>query len=215
MITSIRLLAVLAFVPPLIAGGCGGGEEQSRPSESPRSNEAEDAFLEAMVPHHESAIQVGKLAVKRAETKEIRALAKDIVSAQQAEIAQIGSIHERLIGTPIDPDEGAHEVLGLSAEEAGMDHGDAAAALRTAEPFDRAFIDHMVPHHQGAVRMARAVLPSTDDRELRALAQGIVSAQEREIEELEALREERYGESSPPEDGHQGQMDGGADGHSS
>jgi uncharacterized protein (DUF305 family) len=199
VITSIRLIAVLAA---LVAAGCGGGQEESRPSQSRADTAAEDAFLEAMVPHHESAIEMARLAVERAETKEVRALADDILEAQQTEIAQMGDIHERLIGKPIDPDETAHEVLGLSAEEAGMDHGDAGATLKRADPFDRAFIDHMIPHHEGAIRMARVVLPKTDDRELRELAENIITAQKREIEEMRAVRKRHYG-SSAPEPGHE------------
>jgi uncharacterized protein (DUF305 family) len=193
MISSIRLVAVVASLAALVAAGCGGGDEESRPSQPRADRAAEDAFLEAMVPHHQAAIEMAALALERAETREIRALADAILDAQQTEVAQMGEIHERLIGKPIDPDEGAHAVLGLSAEEAGMDHGDAAATLERADPFDRAFIDHMIPHHEGAVRMARAVFPKTDDRELRDLAESIVSAQKREIEEMRAIREEHYG----------------------
>jgi uncharacterized protein (DUF305 family) len=214
MITAIRLLAVVALLAAL-AAGCGGGEEKPRPSQPPRDTAAEDAFLEAMVPHHESAIEMAKLGVERAETKEIRALADDILEAQQAEIAQMGDMHERLIGEPIDPDVGAHEVLGLSAKDAGMEHGDAAATLARADPFDRAFIDHMVPHHEGAIRMARVVLPKTNDPELRELAEGIVTAQKREIEAMRAVRREHYGEPSPPGSGHERQEEDDGDAHAS
>ena len=41
-------------------------------------------------------------------------------------------------------------------------------ALKDAKPFDRAFIDEMIPHHQGAIRMARAELAKGSDPELWA-----------------------------------------------
>ena len=214
MATSIRLVAVLAALAALVAAGCGGGEEESRPSQPRADTAVEDAFLESMVPHHESAIEMAKLGLERAETKEIRALADDILEAQQTEIAQMGDLHERLIGKPIDPDESAHAVLGLSAEEAGMDHGDAAATLEHADPFDRAFIDHMIPHHEGAVRMARVVLPKTDDPELRELADNIITAQKREIEDMRAVREKHYGDASPRA-GHKSESQDDGDAHAS
>jgi uncharacterized protein (DUF305 family) len=203
MITRNRLVAALAAFAVLVAAGCGGGKEESRPSQPSDDKAAEDAFLEAMVPHHESAIAIAKVAVERAETKEIRALADDILDTQRAEIAQMGDLHERLIGKPIDPDGSAHEVLGLSAHEAGMGHGDATATLKRADPFDPVFIDHMIPHHEGAIRMARVVLPKTADPELRKLAGSIVTAQKREIEHMRALREEHYGDASPRGAGHE------------
>jgi uncharacterized protein (DUF305 family) len=43
------------------------------------------------------------------------------------------------------------------------------------------FVTMMIPHHQGAIDMARALLLSTKDPELRNLAQGIITEQENEI----------------------------------
>jgi len=39
----------------------------------------------------------------------------------------------------------------------------------------------MLPHHQGAVDMARAMLLYTDDPEIRNLALGIITEQQTEI----------------------------------
>ena len=193
------LLAALASAA-VLAAGCGGGDDQERAPGNP----SERAFLAAMVPHHEAAVDMARLARERTDEPYIRRLAGDIVRSQRAEIAQMRRIHRRLFGSELLPDERAHEALGLSAAAAGMDHMDAAARLRNARPFDRAFVDHMVPHHQGAIRMAEAVLARTQDVELRRLAGEIMATQRREIAEMNAFRERRFGGPVPASGGTAG-----------
>ncbi len=47
------------------------------------------------------------------------------------------------------------------------------------------FIKGMIPHHQGAVEMAKIVLEHGKDPEVRKLAEGIIAAQEAEIKWME------------------------------
>ncbi len=91
-------------------------------------------------------------------------------------------------------------VLGMGGEHGA--HGGSAtmnmaadvAALRNApEPFDRAFIDAMIPHHQSAIDMARVELEQGDDEETLAMAQKVIDAQEAEIAEMDSMRQELSG----------------------
>jgi uncharacterized protein (DUF305 family) len=164
-----------------------GGDDEAQASET------DGAFLTGMVPHHESAIMMAEMAQEEAQHPEIKQLADDIVASQSAEIETINEIHERLFGEPASGM--SHGSLGLPDEMMGMDMDE--SMLENAEPFDREFIDMMVPHHQGAIRMAQIELAEGDDEETKALASEIIDAQSREIEEMNDWRTKWYGSPSP------------------
>ncbi len=191
--------AVLITLVVLAVGG--GLILAGQKAEPAQAKERDQAFLQSMVPHHESAISMAQVAKERATVPEIKQLANDIVGAQEKELAQMRTIHQRLFNAALTSDEGAHDKLELSADEAGMNHGaESTTKLRTANPFDSAFIDEMTPHHEGAVRMAKAVLETTEDAEIRQLAQDIVSAQEAEVKLMKDVRTRVYGSSATPSD---------------
>lgn len=179
----IGIAAVIVAAIAVITIASGGDDESTEASAS-----TDAAFVAEMGPHHESAIEMAKIAQDRAEHPEIEQLADDIVASQSEEIETLAAIDERL-----DEDAGS---LGLSSEEMSMGSMD-MSMLETAKPFDRAFIDMMIPHHQGAIAMARVELENGVDEETKALATDVIEAQSREIEQMNEWRTEWYGEPSP------------------
>ena len=62
------------------------------------------------------------------------------------------------------------------------------------EPFDRAFIDAMIPHHESAIEMAEVANEETSNQRIKDLTRRIIEAQEAEIEQMTTWREEWYPE---------------------
>jgi uncharacterized protein (DUF305 family) len=180
------LLAALAVIAlAAVAAGCGEDHEQSSNS----GNATDTAFIADMTAHHEGAIDMARIAQKRAEHPEIRRLAGDIVAAQKGEISVMKTIRRDMHGMSGHGDGDGH--MGMSDAEMGMDMD--PAELEKAKPFDRSFIDAMVPHHQGAVAMATQLLKSGEQPALRTMANDIIDAQTKEIAQMREWRKAWYG----------------------
>jgi uncharacterized protein (DUF305 family) len=65
--------------------------------------------------------------------------------------------------------------------------------LENAKPFDKEFIEQMIPHHQMAIMMATMLLQGTDRDEMKTLAQAIIDAQSREIDQMRSWYSSWYG----------------------
>lgn len=149
---------------------------------------SDERFIDAMVPHHQGAIDMAQVALERAEHPEILALAEEIVSAQETEIGQLKAIKQEQFGT-------SEVIMEMSAAEMeGMGMTMDPEELANQEPFDEAFIENMIPHHESAISMASIALVESENPEIREIAGAIVEAQEREIEQMRSWRDEWYPE---------------------
>lgn len=81
--------------------------------------------------------------------------------------------------------EGTEGTEGMMSEE----QMSALQGLQGQE-FDLRFIDLMIEHHQGAIDASERVLQEGEHPEVRALAEGIIAAQQDEIEQMTAWREQ-------------------------
>lgn len=161
-------------------------------------------FIDMMVPHHEGAIEMARIAQQRAERPEIKHLAEQILRTQDAEISRMRRWRQEWYGSGETPPMTRVPMLpgvpgmGGAGATGGQAHAMDMAAdvqrLRTASaPFDLAFIEAMIPHHQSAVEAARVALQQSGRQEITDLALDIVEAQLREIGELRAWRLTWYG----------------------
>lgn len=134
-------------------------------------------FIEQMIPHHEGAIAMAKIAQKRSKNADVLKLANDIVSAQQKEINDMRGWYQGWYGVAVPKSSG----MGMMHMDS-MD-GDTTALESASSPdFDRLFVEQMIPHHEMAIMMARMLDAGTDRPEMKQLAANIKSSQSSEIE---------------------------------
>jgi uncharacterized protein (DUF305 family) len=148
---------------------------------------SDKAFIDAMVPHHEGAVDMAEVALNNAENEQIKQLAEDIVSAQEAEIEKLKSIKQQEFGTsevPMEMSAQGMKAMGMTDPE----------ELVNKDPFDKAFIDAMIPHHRSAIEMASVALRESDNAQIKEIARAIVDAQETEIAQMQRWREQWFPE---------------------
>ncbi|MFD4180023.1 DUF305 domain-containing protein [Rhodococcus sp. NPDC058514] len=160
----------------------------SAPSESAAThNDADVAWVQMMIPHHQQAVEMAALAEGRTDNADLLALAGQIKAAQDPEIAQMtGWLTEWGVPT-----------MAADMSHADMGHGD-GDGMMTAEQmtqleqasgadFDRAWLEMMIAHHQGAVDSSSAILSDGQSEQVQELAQKIIAGQEAEIDQMKSM----------------------------
>ena len=153
-----------------------------------------------MVPHHQSAVEMARIAQERSEHEELISMADDIIAAQEAEIARLKAWRLEWFGNDDTPPMEAMPILpGVQMPGMGHDMGGQTmdmtmdiAMLESADPFDLAFLQAMMEHHQSAIDAAGIIVAETQLPELRTLAVGITSSQQAEIDQMESWLAEWY-----------------------
>ena len=189
--TSRRRIAagLLAAGVVLTVSGCGSDSTTATPGASSSSNATDQAsvhnaadttFINDMTPHHEGAVAMAELAPSRASSAQVKDLAARILAAQEPEITQMAGFAKAWMVT-MESSMGGHGGMG------GMDADTAALTPLKGTAFDKEFLIRMTAHHQGAVTMAKAELAAGQSAPAKALAQAIITAQEKEIAEMATL----------------------------
>ena len=190
--TLTALVVALAVILGLAACGSddsGSTDDQSdgtSSTEATEHNDADVAFAQGMIPHHEQAVEMAQLAATNSEDERVIELAEGIEAAQGPEIEQM---------------QGWLEEWGESEDDGGMDHGGsdtgmmseedmAALESATGADFDQMFLEMMTEHHEGAIEMAETELVDGQHAEALEVAEAISSTQQAEIGEMQTLLEE-------------------------
>lgn len=104
-------------------------------------------------------------------------------------VGVVGASHNYHMGRMMDKDEmhvDKRVVQDMKSQNMGMSMDDMTAALKDkkGDEFDKAFIEMMIEHHQGAIDMANLIPARAKHDEIKKLGQDIISAQTKEINEM-------------------------------
>ncbi|MFI7134554.1 DUF305 domain-containing protein [Nonomuraea sp. NPDC050153] len=175
---------------PVIAPGRPG--EQARtlsPGEaatavpSATANAADIKYVQDMIIHHRQALDMSLLAPNRAESAQLKSLASRIKDAQGPEI-QFMTTWLREQQQAVPEHHAAHEGMPGMATPAQLE------ALKAAKgkDFDRMFLDLMINHHLGAIKMSEQVLTSGSHIRVEELAGDVSVTQAAEIRRMQQMQ---------------------------
>jgi uncharacterized protein (DUF305 family) len=148
-------------------------------------------FIDAMILHHQGAIQMAKEALQKSKRPEIKQLAEAIIKAQEKEIAQMEQWRKAWYPKAPQSPMAWHGEMGHMMPMTKMQKESMMMASnlgRADKNFDGRFIDAMIPHHEGALLMAQEVKQKTKRSEIWQLANDILTTQKAEIDRMKILR---------------------------
>jgi uncharacterized protein (DUF305 family) len=137
-------------------------------------------FLDTMIAHHQGAVDMAKMVAAKAEHAELKTLAVNVITSQEKEIGEMKAWREKWF---------AGEAAAMNMEMAGMndsmkDMDMTKLGSLTGNAFDLEFIKQMIPHHEGAVVMAKEALQKSQRAEIKTMANAIIRDQEAEIKQM-------------------------------
>ncbi len=145
---------------------------------------ADVAFATAMIPHHQQAIVVSDIVLgKEGIDARVVDLARQIKAAQDPEITTMRQwLQDWGAPAPV-----AHEGHDMGAM--GMMSEQQLEQLRQAQGVDaaRLFLDGMIAHHEGAVKMSQTEVDSGKSDAAVHLARQIIETQQREIDTMKQI----------------------------
>lgn len=188
---SVPALAGAAFIGGIsFLAGCGSGggtttvpgalaQTTTNRTVPPFIAKSDVEYIDAIVPHHQHAIEMAQMELDKGTRPEVKAIAQTIHDAQVQEIALLKNARRALTGQaeiPTPPND-PHMALDMQRLEAA-----------TGATVDAEFLDNMIPHHAEGISIAHRAQPSLVRQDVKDNAAQVVNTQARETGEMQALR---------------------------
>lgn len=150
-------------------------------------------FIDMMVPHHEQGMMMANMAEARAEHAELKTMARKMIDEQQRDVGEMKAMRKQWFTSDATPPMDKMPMLPGMEGHPHLDVGTMHTQLEAAKPFDKAFLDMMIDHHEMAIHASQLDDQKGTHPELKQLARKMADQQRREVDEMRSLRTQWYG----------------------
>ncbi|AUJ50243.1 DUF305 domain-containing protein [Brachyspira hyodysenteriae] len=141
-------------------------------------------FLFNMIPHHKGAILSSQKLLETTKNEKLIELANNIIAEQDKEVLEFDELIKELNTKNTDYSDVDTEAIGNDMQLI-MDNMMAdMSSIEITGDNDIDFIRGMIPHHQAAIDVSKKILEYTKDEKIKEIANRIITAQEKEIEDM-------------------------------
>lgn len=134
----------------------------------------DEAFISNMIPHHQEAVNSSQEMLRRITDPEQKKFLENIMNVQTKEIEMLKGWHQEYFGTAYVSN--GNYTLMMPKIENIKNNSDAW----------HAYIEGMIEHHKGAIRMSEQVLMVSKRDNLKKFARDVISTQSQEISQMNA-----------------------------
>jgi uncharacterized protein (DUF305 family) len=207
-LTRRAALTATAVTAALVLAACGNDSDSASSGHQGHSSASSSAsadattaahnaqdvsFAQGMIPHHQQALEMAKLAAGRASSAEVKDLAARIEKAQDPEIQTMSgwlkswgkdvTTSDSSMESMPGMEHSAHSDMPGMMDSKDMDELEKASGA----DFDTMFLTMMIEHHKGAIEMATTEKDKGKYGPATSMSDGIITAQTAEISEMNKL----------------------------
>ena len=168
-------------------------------------------YLEHMIPHHQVAVDMSELLIPRTINPDMLHLCRNIIRKQKYEIWEMSVMKSKLSDTVFSNLEGNidenttklefHNPVLSKSKDGDCDPlffkpDDHAQHMMHMKVNDRAYLEHMIPHHQVAVDMSKRLLLHTNNSYLIDFCRKLILDQQYEIYYMNNILNNTYQDKS-------------------
>lgn len=129
-------------------------------------------FIDSMIHHHQGAVVMSAAVLQKTERNELGLFLQKVIDDQEKEIAQMKEWRDKWYP-------GKPSALNMELPGMKMSYHEMQGTIS-----DLQYVDMMIPHHEGAVLMAKDALQKAEHAEIKKLANAIIREQEAEIKRM-------------------------------